>query len=177
MLRLRPYKSSDAKFIVSWMQDQKAFAMWCADKFRYPLTEAQLHRYKEKYDQDENAWLMTALDTDGTPVGHLLMRLADYQNESIHLGFIIVDSRKRGRGYGRQMIALAIQYAFEILHMSKITLGVFDNNPAAHNCYKTAGFIDERYEANVFAWQNELWGLYDMSIEKDLLPGRASFGR
>ena len=116
MLRLRPYKSSDAKFIVSWMQDQKAFAMWCADKFQYPLTEAQLHRYKEKYEQDENAWLMTALDTDGTPVGHLLMRLADYQNESIHLGFIIIDSRKRGRGYGRQMIALAIQYAFEILH-------------------------------------------------------------
>lgn len=167
MLRLRPYKSIDAKYIVSWMQDKRSFAMWCADKFQYPLTEAQLYHYKEKYAQDENAWLMTALDEQGKPVGHFLMRLADFESGSIHLGFIIIDPGIRGKGYGRQMLQQAVRYTFEILDMQRITLSVFDANPAAHSCYKSAGFIDDRYEANAFIRQKEAWGLYDMSVERE----------
>ena len=169
MLRLRPYKSLDAPYLLKWMQDRRAFAMWSADKFQYPLTGAQLYKYRQKYEQDEFAWLMTVLDEQGTPVGHFLMRLADYESGSIHLGFVIIDPKLRGKGHGRQMLELAIKYAFEVLNMKKITLGVFDCNPAAHYCYKNAGLIDERFEANVFTFQNESWGLYDMSIEKDLM--------
>ena len=46
MLRLRPYKLSDAKYIVNWVKDEKCFAMWCANLFKYPLTAAQLNEYK-----------------------------------------------------------------------------------------------------------------------------------
>lgn len=169
MLRLRPFKSMDAKYLLSWMQDRRAFAMWSADKFQYPLTQAQLNNYSQKYEQDEFAWLMTALDEQGTPVGHFLMRLADYDSNSVHMGFVIIDPKQRGKGRGRQMLELAIKYAFEMLNMKKITLGVFDCNPAAHYCYKNAGFIDERFDPDAFTFQNEPWGLYDMSIEKDLM--------
>lgn len=31
MLRLRPYKLSDAKYIVNWVKDEQAFVMWCAN--------------------------------------------------------------------------------------------------------------------------------------------------
>ena len=165
MIRLRPYKSSDAKHILSWMQDERAFSMWSADKFQYPLTESQLYKYKEKYEHDEHAWLMTALDEKGTPIGHFLLRKADYKDNSIHIGFIIVDSNRRGKGYGQKMVQLAVKYAFEILSMKKVTLGVFDSNPAAHNCYVNAGFKDVRFEADAFTWEKESWGLYDMAAE------------
>ncbi len=166
MLRLRPYKSSDAKYIIKWIKDEKSFAMWCAGNFQYPLTEEQLILYKENYDNDENGWIMTAIDEKGTPVGHFLMRLADYEKESIRFGFIIVDSEIRGKGYGKEMLTLAIKYAFEILKVSRITLGVYDNNPSAHYCYKNVGFIDERYKENDFSYKDEQWGIYDMAIEK-----------
>lgn len=166
MLRLRPYKLSDAKYIVNWLKDEEAFVMWCANKFKYPLTEEQLNEYKGNYEQDENGWLITAINEKGTPVGHVLMRMADYENESIHLGFIIVDPAIRGKGYGKEMLRLVIKYAFEILNVSRITLGVFDNNPAAHYCYKAAGFVDEKYYAEVFPYKDEKWGVYDMVIDK-----------
>jgi RimJ/RimL family protein N-acetyltransferase len=92
--------------------------------------------------------------------------MADYENESIHLGFIIVDPAIRGKGYGKEMLRLVIKYAFEILNVSRITLGVFDNNPAAHYCYKAAGFVDEKYYAEVFPYKDEKWGVYDMVIDK-----------
>jgi len=166
LIRLRPYKPTDAEYIISWFKDKKAFTQWCADKFTYPLTKEQLDEYNHNYEKDENAWIMTAIDKEGIPVGHLLMRLADYKNESIHLGFIIVDLKKRGQGYGKEMVSLAVKYAFDILKVKRVTLGVFDNNPAAHYCYKSVCFIEEKYNENIFTYGDEKWGIYDMAIER-----------
>ena len=166
MIRLRPYKESDAEYIINWFKDKMAFTQWCADKFIYPLTKEQLNDYYHNYEKEDNGWIMTALNEEGTPVGHFLMRKADYKNESIHLGFIIVDSKIRGQGYGKEMVALAVKCAFEILKVKRVTLGVFDNNTAAQSCYKSVGFVEEKYNENIFTYGNEKWGIYDMAIEK-----------
>lgn len=51
-----------------------------------------------------------------------------------------MDDNKRGMGYGKEMLQLAIRYAFDILKVKKITLGVFENNPSAYCCYKSVVF-------------------------------------
>ena len=63
------------------------------------------------------------------------------------------------------MMSLAVKYAFEILKIKRVTLGVFDNNEIAHNCYKSAGFIDEKYCKDVFKYKDENWGIYEMATE------------
>ncbi|MDF2589664.1 MAG: family N-acetyltransferase [Anaerocolumna sp.] len=165
MLRLRPYKVSDIKFLVEWTKDERLFSMWCANKFTYPLTESQLIQYKNMYDDDEFGWSFTALDEEGTPVGHILMRMADYKNASIHFGFVLIDPTKHGNGYGKEMIKLAITYATEICKVKKVTLGVFSNNHIAHNCYKSIGFVDQKYHEDIFSYKDEKWGLYDMLFD------------
>ena len=60
----------------------------------------------------------------------------------MRFGFVIVDSSKRGKGYGKGMLELAIRYAFDILKAERITLGVFENNAPAYRCYKAVGFRD-----------------------------------
>lgn len=49
----------------------------------------------------------------------------------LRLGFVIVDDTKRGKGYGKEMLSLAVKYAFEIFKAEKLTIGVFANNPSA----------------------------------------------
>lgn len=166
MLRLRPFKLSDIEYLLSWAGDEYSFAQWCANKFEYPLTREQLLSYYQKYEEDDRGWIMAAVDEDGTPVGHLLMRSADYQKESIHLGFIIVNSKIKGKGYGKELVSLAVKYSFEILKVEQVTLAVYDNNPAAHQCYKAAGFKDVQYREAAFPFGNERWGVYDMAICK-----------
>jgi RimJ/RimL family protein N-acetyltransferase len=166
MVRLRPYKLSDAKYLLEWIEDESTFAMWCANKFEYPLTEKQLLDYKEIYENDLNGWIFTALDENGKPIGHLMMRKANYTNQSVHFGFVLIDPNYRGKGYGKEMVGLAAKYAFEILRVDKITLGVFANNSAAHNCYKSIGFIDINYLEEFFPYKDEKWGLYDMEMRK-----------
>ncbi len=167
MIRLRPYKSSDADYVIQWVNEERLFTMWCANRFTYPLTEQQLREYQENMNREETGWIFTALDETGRPVGHICMRAADYEKQSIHFGFVVIDPAFRGRGYGKEMVNLAIKYAFEILKVKRATLKVFDCNPTAHHCYQTCGFQEERYVKEHFPFHEEKWGCYDMAISAD----------
>ena len=95
--------------------------------------------YYDDLKYNDNFFEMTAFDETGV-AGHLIMRFIDEEKTILRFGFVIVDDQKRGMGYGKEMLRLALQYAFEILRVKKVTLGVFENNPAAYHCYQAAGF-------------------------------------
>lgn len=168
MIRLRPYKSQDAEYILQWVRNEEEFAKWCANKIMYPFTEKSMEALKADFDKDDRGWLFTAMDPGGTPIGFFGMTKADYERESIHLCFIIIDSSKRSQGYGGQMMDQIIKYAFQVLMVSRITLKVFDHNEAAHACYQKAGFIDEMYNETAFSFKEDVWGCYDMAIYKNI---------
>ena len=58
------------------------------------------------------------------------------------LDLLYLDEAYRGKGYGKQMLGLALRFAFDILKVQKVTLGVLENNPGAYHCYQAAGFRD-----------------------------------
>lgn len=168
MLRLRPYKPCDAAQIVSWIGDERSFRQWCADRFPvYPITADDLRRHYDAFGSTDNFFPMTAFDETG-PAGHLILRFTDENKSTLRFGFVIVDDRKRGRGYGREMLALALRFAFEILRVDRVTLGVFENNPAAYRCYRAAGFQDaplappEQYR--IFG---ETWRCLELKMDKE----------
>ncbi len=165
MIRLRPFKKSDIEKLINWLDDPKVFIQWCLDKFTYPLTVTQVEEYLEGIEKDENAWVMAALDESGELVGHFLMRMANYEKNSIHMGFIIVDSSRRGQGLGTQMLKAAFTYASEVLGMHTVTLGVIDVNEGAHKCYLKSGLKDVIHNKNVISYQGESWGVIDMKAE------------
>lgn len=142
MLRLRPYKKADAKHIAGWIRDEATFRRWCADSFdKYPVRAEDIDARYERENESDSFIAMTAFDEDG-PAGHLVMSFTNRDRTELHFGFIIVDDAKRGRGYGAEMLGLAAEYAFRILRVRRIWLGVFENNEPARRCYRSAGFTD-----------------------------------
>ena len=129
---------------MTWFQDEKVFLLWGGNLIgEYPLTAQDLN---DKYigsnggcEEADNFYPMTAFDEDGV-VGSFIMRYIKGDNKKLRFGWVVVDSSKRGRHYGNQMIQLGLQYAFSILQVEKVTIGVFDNNPSAHHCYLSCGF-------------------------------------
>ena len=166
MLRLRPYKRADARRLLRWPGGRREFEKWCAGQFLYPLTEGQLEDYFERCEADLFAWPMTGLDEQGNPVGHILLRNADYEKGAVHFGFIIMDPGLRGRGLGRELLTGALSYAFAVLKVEKATLGVFENNPAAHSCYLSAGFHDVKTLPERFFYEGEQWKIIAMECDK-----------
>lgn len=146
MLRLRPYKPDDAETILKWIKDEDAFRKWSTDRYpHYPITADDMnHKYMDCNGdcmEPDNFYPMTAFDETGI-VGHLILRFTDEEKKVLRFGFVIVNDSKRGMGYGKGMLRLALQFAFDIFKADKVTLGVLENNPGAYYCYKAAGFRD-----------------------------------
>lgn len=144
MLRLRPYKPSDAKTITSWCKDERTFLLWGGMHFgTYPISEDIMNsKYLEENGgcaEPDNFYPMTAFDDSGV-VGHFIMRYTDGDNKSLRFGWVIVDAEKRGKKYGQQMLSLGLKYAFDLLQADRVTIGVFENNEAAYGCYTAIGF-------------------------------------
>ena len=169
-LKLRPYKPEDAKTIVSWIKDERVLRKWSSDRYgEYPITAEDMnYKYIDcngDCEELDNFYPLTAADADG-PVGHLILRYTNGEKTTIRLGFIIVDDTKRGMGYGKKMIQMAMQYAFDMLGAERLTLGVFENNPSAYYCYKAAGFCEIETEQNfVFEILGEKWKCIEMEAE------------
>ena len=115
--------------------------------------------------QSDDFFPVTAIDGNKI-IGHLILRYLDENKETLRFGFVIVDDKIRGRGYGKKMLQLAIQYAFETLKATRITLGVFENNPEAYHCYKSVGF-QKTDEDVYYQCMGEQWKCIEMEIREE----------
>ena len=168
---LRQYKKDDAKTIISWCEDETVFRKWTSDRYdTYPITEKDMN-YKY-FDcngdcvEKDNFYPMTACDDEGI-TGHFILRYVGGNKKILRIGFVIVDNKKRGHGYGKKMIELAIDYAFRIAGAEQVTIGVFENNKPAYYCYKAAGFKDVRDKEGICELFGEKWKISELAINRD----------
>lgn len=168
MLRLRPYKACDAAIISGWTKNEKSFYQWSAGRFgTFPMTPDVLNAHYAQTENSDSFFPFTAFDETGV-VGHLIMRYPEENRDVLRFGFVIVDDARRGRGYGKEMLLLALKYAFEILRVKKVTLGVFENNPAALHCYQAVGFrLLPSEPAAYYSVMNEEWKCLELEITKE----------
>ena len=159
MIRIRPYKQSDTEEILSWCQDEKAFYQWTAGVIgAYPVSKAE-------FAQLNRLMQFTALD-EKEVVGYFTARNPKDTLDELRFGFVIVRPDKRGLGYGKAMMQLAIRYAFEIYGAKKVSLGVFENNPSAYYCYKSAGFQDViTQQDETYHVMGEDWVCRELAVE------------
>lgn len=48
MLKLRPYKCSDAETIISWCKDESSFRRWTSDRYdHFPITAAGFRKAEQ----------------------------------------------------------------------------------------------------------------------------------
>lgn len=135
MLRLRPYNKNDADVILSWSKDKISFYKWSTGVMgKYPIS-------KKKFSFVENLMAFTAIEDDEI-VGFFTMRRPSESFDELRFGFVVVDPAKRGKGYGKTMLQLGLNFAEDIYGAKKVSLGVFENNESAYYCYKAVGFQD-----------------------------------
>lgn len=157
-ITLREYESNDAKTIVTWLKDEYAFRQWCADRYgNFPITADDMNVLYEK------GGVMPFTFFCGNEIaGHFIIRYPSENRDEVRLGFVIVDDKKRGQGFGKKMIQLVLKYAAENLRAKKVSLGVFENNPGALKCYKSCGF--KEVSESAYTCFGERWKSIEMEI-------------
>ena len=104
-------------------------------------------------------------EEEGELIGFFCYSVNMDNNEGM-LKFVMNNPRYRGQGYGKEMINLAVKYAFEITNVQAVHLNVFPENTRAKKCYESVGFTERNTDMNAFAYKDEAWGRCNMIIRK-----------
>lgn len=164
-MRIRPYiPCRDYESVSKWIADERSHAFWCANLLPYPLTAEAFHASLEKASADWADSAYVATEDSGDVVGFFCYSV-NTDDDMGFLKFIVVDSARRGMGYGREMLRLALRYAFQITGARAVQLNVFPENASAKRCYESVGFVERSVAENAFSYQDEVWSRCNMVIE------------
>ena len=163
-MRLRSFFEEDAPIIASWLRTEVELYKWSADRFnKYPLSGDDINENYAPQLETGRFFPLTAVDDKEEVVGHFIIRYPrDDDDSSVRFGFVIVDPAHRGKGYGKELLRLGIEYVKEHLSASRIDLGVFENNENAKHCYEAVGF--KEYSRRECEMPIGTWNCIDMEL-------------
>jgi RimJ/RimL family protein N-acetyltransferase len=98
----------------------------------------------------EPIFSIVRIDTDEL-IGRCLLFSVDRVNRSAMLGIVIGEKRCWNQGYGQEALILLLDYAFNLLNLNSVMLGVFAFNQRAVASYRKVGFqeIGRRRQARI----------------------------
>lgn len=114
-------------------------------------------------DWTDSAYVAT--ENNGQAVGFFCYSVNPADNVGF-FKFVVVDKKKRGKGYGKEMLNLALRYAFLITGAEAVQLNVFNENTLAKQCYEKVGFAQRNIDKDVFPYKDELWSRCNMIASK-----------
>ena len=160
-MRIRPYQNKDFDIISQWITDERSHALWCANLMPYPLEKNSFDALLQEAEERFGDSPFVATTNDGQVVGFFCSSVNLHTNEGM-LKFVVIDNTMRNKGYGCEMLKLAIKYAFEIAKADAVHLNVFPENPGAKKCYEKVGFKERTLTENAFSFKDESWGRCNM---------------
>lgn len=147
---LAPCHSNDAEKWATWFNDLDV-TLPLGDEAYSPCG---LERMQEDVARTirEGDHVFSIVDNASQEViGRCLLFNFDWVNRSAMFGIVIGEKAFWGQGYGQDATRLLLDYAFTLLNLNSIMLGVYAFNQRAIHCYENVGFklIGRRREARI----------------------------
>ncbi|MAS94855.1 MAG: GNAT family N-acetyltransferase [Verrucomicrobiales bacterium] len=171
VIELRPFEYSDIPRLIGWIPDARFLLQWAGPGYSFPLDAAQLFEAlgKTKGTAPSHLMFKALRQPEDVVIGHIELMGIDHKRRRAHMGRVLIGEPKwRGKGYGRQMVKAAIDYAFGTMNFDTITLSVFDFNTRAMAAYEAIGFLEYERVSAARRFGEESWGLVLMRIERDV---------
>ena len=129
---LRPTREQDLEFVIGIERPQAEAGLvtaWPRERHLHELAEPRARH------------LLVETRSDGSPVGFVILRAAEFDAENIELVRIVIGPK--GRGYGRRALRLARDQAFQKMGARRLWLDVVESNLRARKLYRSEGFVEE----------------------------------
>ncbi len=181
MLRLRKIEPSDLPFLYLWENDA---TMWADSDTHNPLSRHDLHQYIENttgdiyrdgqlrliIEESQLSTLNSQLSTFNSQLSTFNSQLStkivgcidlfdfDARNRKAAIGMYIAPDM-RGKGVGKQAVALLEEYAFGFLHLRMLYAIISVHNTVCSHIYEEMGYApssvlkDWTLEGDAVVWQ------------------------
>lgn len=155
--------------------DAEVFAAWFDDPvgtrlagFRpvWPMTKAKAQEKLEEWAKAAPEAINFAVRTiaDDRLVGGIGLMDINLVDGTAQLGLSVYGQDDWGQGYGREMIDLALRYAFGELNLHRVWLSTSEFNERAMKLYEKIGFRHEGRGREHFLLDGRRWDLVYMGI-------------
>ena len=149
---------------VNWLNDTKV------NKYLESGGDYTLHKLESfLIEQEQKNILFWAINVKDTQkhIGNIKIDPINVENNSGEYGILMGDSNEWGKGYAKEASKAIMDYCFNELKFSKITLGVIDENRSAVKLYETLGFETESIIENVGIYDKKMCNSIRMVKEND----------
>lgn len=93
-----------------------------------------------------------AIEADGQLIGQCSLFNFDDTAHTCELGIAIGDKAYWGKGYGREVVGLLLEYAFRYRNLRRVFLRTDGQNIRGQRAYRACGFVEEgRLRAHVYS--------------------------
>jgi RimJ/RimL family protein N-acetyltransferase len=148
-IRLKALGEEDLKYILFWKNDYELANLIISHPL--PTTEYEINDWFKKIQYDKNQILFGIYDISSNKIlGIVRLMFIDWVSSTAEFGMFIGSNENRGKGYGKEVVNIIKNYAFNDLNLYKIYLKTLESNVKALLLWKSCGFIKEGTLKNHF---------------------------
>ncbi len=168
MIRLEHFEQKDFQQLIDWVKDEELLIKWSGSLFSFPLTMESMEWYLKNTNEPQvsDAFVFKAVDTEtGNVVGHISLGGLSWKNRSARISRVLVgNTNEQLKGICQQMTRAVLKIGFEELGLHRISLGVYENNKAALQCYLKCGFSIEGVSRDILLYNDVFLSMIEMGI-------------
>ena len=159
---LRPITAEDTADILRWRNSPHVMGHFI---IREPLTE-EVHRnwLKEQVGKGFVEQFIIIVKESGRAIGSQYFHHIDRKAATAEFGIFIGEEDELGKGYGADVLSLAIRHAREDMMLKTVTLRVLADNEAALRTYTGHGFVNLPQEAEKKVYDGKEETIYHMEL-------------
>jgi RimJ/RimL family protein N-acetyltransferase len=147
---LSPVSAEDAELWAAWDNDLSVTIPLGDEAYTEYGLERERDAVASVIGRQDHFFSIVTCDTDEV-IGRVLLFNLNPTDRCAMLGIVIGEKAYWGQGYGQEAVRLMLDYAFNLLNLHSIMLGVFAFNERAIACYQKVGFreIGRRRQARI----------------------------
>ena len=149
------------KDYVNWINDPEV-NMYLETRGNYTL-DLLTSYIKEQYKADIYFWAIH-LKNSNKHIGNIKIAPINLKTNSGDYGILMGDKLNWGKGYAKEATIRIIEYCFSDIKLSKINLGVIEDNVVAVNLYKKIGFKIDGVQKDIGVYNHKLSNALSMSL-------------
>lgn len=162
-LQFRRPEQEDAPIIQKLKNNRSAAFLLGGAYHQYSLIDVEKWIEFHNNNPEEVLLVIKDLNSDRL-IGHVGLYKIDNVAKKTELGILIADDESRGKGYGTLITSTMVEYAFNELHLHKVTVEVLLGNIPSMKMFKRCGFtIDGCLRDDVFK-NDQYYDVLCMSI-------------
>jgi len=157
-----------------WLRDIDVVSAIYRMEYLMPLQFSEIEEYvKILYKSNKDCLFAIYEKSNDSFIGTVKIGHIDWRSGICDIGIMIGDENSRGKGYSKEALILACDYAFNILSLRKITAGTYSNNIAMIKSFTRLGFTQEGQKRKELLVKGEyldhlLFGLFKNEFKNEI---------